>query len=259
MPEMEKMTMRVMIKLIAGLGFMLAGLFSAQAAEFNPAQKTEMEGIVREYLLTHPEILQEMSNLLREKEKIAEEERGKVGLKENAKLVFQNPGDVVIGNPKGTVTMVEFFDYNCGWCKKSVDEVTALLDSDKDLRIVLKEFPIFGEDSIYAAKGALAAHRQGKYWPLHVAMFKHDGKVTKDVVDALAAEQGLDMAKFTADVADPAFDALITQNQDLAKSLAIGGTPAFAVDDELIPGYLPLEGLQTAIADVRKTGGCKLC
>jgi protein-disulfide isomerase len=155
--------------------------------------------------------------------------------------------------------MVEFFDYNCGWCKKGFPEVMSLLEADKDLRFVLKEFPIFGEDSEYAARAAIAAKKQGKYWQLHLAMFQHEGKIAKDSVDEIAAGLGLDMEQLKKDMDDPATADILARNRTLAQALAINGTPAFIIDDRLVPGYLPRAELASAIDDVRAKGGCTLC
>ncbi|MGB8315623.1 MAG: DsbA family protein [Aestuariivirga sp.] len=232
---------------------------AVHAAEFNDAQRKEMESIVRDYLLAHPEILQEMSQTLEQQQKRAEEEQRKGGLVKNAKEIFRDKTDFVAGNPEGKVTMVEFFDYNCGWCKKGFPEVMAMLEADKDLRFVLKEFPIFGDDSEYAAKAAIASIKQGKYWELHVAMFQHEGKITKDSVDEIASGLGLNMEQLKKDMDDPATADILTRNRNLAQALAIGGTPAFIIDDRLVPGYLPKEELASAVNDVRTKGGCTLC
>jgi protein-disulfide isomerase len=232
---------------------------AVHAAEFNDAQRKEMESIVRDYLLTHPEILQEMSQTLEQQQKRAEEEQRKGGLVKNAKEIFRDKTDFVAGNPEGKVTMVEFFDYNCGWCKKGFPEVMAMLEADKDLRFVLKEFPIFGDDSEYAAKAAIASIKQGKYWELHVAMFQHEGKITKDSVDEIASGLGLNMEQLKKDMDEPATADILTRNRNLAQALAIGGTPAFIIDDRLVPGYLPKEELASAVNDVRTKGGCTLC
>jgi protein-disulfide isomerase len=241
------------------LAFSIAAASAAYAAEFNDAQKKEIGEIVREYLLQNPELLRELSAALDQKEKSAEDALRKEALAANADKVFRNDAHYVAGNPKGDVTMVEFFDYNCGWCKKGMPEVVKLIDADKNLRFVLVEFPIFGEDSEYAARAALAAKKQGKYWDLHLAMLGHEGKVSAAVVDELAAAKGLDMAKLKADMADPTIAGSIAENQSLAQSLAINGTPAFIIDQTVVPGYLPQEGLMAAINEVRSGGGCKLC
>jgi protein-disulfide isomerase len=232
---------------------------AANAAEFNDGQRKEMESIIKDYLLANPELLKEMTQILDQKEKLAENEQRKGALVSNAEQIFHDKTDFVAGNPSGKVTMVEFFDYNCGWCKKGFPEVISLLDSDKDLRFVLKEFPIFGEDSEYAARAAIAAIRQGKYWDLHLAMFKHEGKITKDSVDEIAAGIGLKMDQLKKDMEDPAIAEILVRNRNLAESLAINGTPAFIIDDRLVPGYLPKTELASAINDVRAKGGCSLC
>lgn len=241
------------------LGLAAMSTFAVSAEEVLPAQKAEIEKIVREYLLKNPEILTEMAAILELKQKEAEAQARTLALTTNAGSIFRLPGDAVAGNEKGDVTLVEFMDYNCGWCKKSMLEVQSLVETDKNLKIVFKEFPIFGEHSEYAARGALAAGMQGKYWPLHVAMFTHEGQVTKDVVDALAKAQGLDMDKFKKDMTHQTVIDTIAANYDLAKSLQLNGTPAFIIDDEVVPGYLPLDGLVASITKVRANGGCKLC
>jgi protein-disulfide isomerase len=124
---------------------------------------------------------------------------------------------------------------------------------------VLKEFPIFGQHSEFAAKAALASSRQGKYWPFHQAMFAHEGQITDQVVLEIAKGQGLDIAKLTEDMKDQKILNTISTNYDLAKTLKLNGTPAFIVDDKVFPGYLPLDALESAIAEVRSGGGCKLC
>jgi protein-disulfide isomerase len=218
-----------------------------------------MEAIIKDYLLANPEILQEMSQTLEQKQKLAESEQRKVALVSNAEQIFRDKNDFVAGNPNGKVTMVEFFDYNCGWCKKGFPEVLSMIESDKDLRFVLKEFPIFGEDSEYAARAAIAAIKQGKYWDLHMAMFKHEGKIAKDSVDEIAASLGLNMDQLKKDMEDPATAEILVRNRNLAESLAINGTPAFIIDDRLVPGYLPKAELASAVNDVRTKGGCSLC
>jgi len=231
----------------------------ANAAEFNDSQRKEMESIIKDYLLANPELLREMGQLLEQKEKLAENEQRKGALVANATQIFRDKTDFVAGNPNGKVTMVEFFDYNCGWCKKGFPEVLSMIESDKDLRFVLKEFPIFGEDSEYAARAAIAAIKQGKYWDLHMAMFQHEGKIAKDSVDEIAAGLGLNMDQLKKDMEDPATAEILVRNRNLAESLAINGTPAFIIDDRLVPGYLPKAELASAINDVRTKGGCSLC
>jgi protein-disulfide isomerase len=232
---------------------------TARSAEFNDSQRNEMEIIIKEYLLKNPEILQEMNQGLEEKQKQAEDAQRKSGLVQNADQIFRDKSDYVAGNPNGNVTMVEFFDYNCPWCKKDFIDVMALIDEDKELKVVLKEFPILGPDSEYAAKAAVAAGKQGKYLQLHKALYLHEGRVTKDAVDEIASTVGLDMDRLKRDMEDSATLETIARNLSLAQLLAINGTPAFIVDDKLFPGYLPKTELANAIAEVRAKGSCLLC
>ncbi len=251
--------MRSISTVLCALLFSCSLVVPVIAESFTKAQKSEMETLVRDYLMEHPELLQEMANKLEAKQKAAETEARMSNLKAHAPEIFHDASDAVIGNPKGDVTLVEFMDYNCGWCKKSVKEVQALVESDKNVRVVMKEFPIFGEGSEYAAKAALAAVKQGKYWQLHQAMFASEGKITPEVVDQIATEQGLDLAKMKADMQDPLIAANIQKTQILAQTLLFTGTPAFVVDDQVSPGYVPMDTLQAMLGNVRANGGCKIC
>ena len=251
--------MRARILTIVVSAIVMLGCASiARADGFNPAQRAEIEGFIKDYLLTHPELITEMNKTLEDKQKLAEDEQRKSALTSSANEIFRDKADFVAGNTKGNVTMVEFFDYNCSWCRRGFPEVMSLLQSDKELRFVLKEFPIFGDDSEYAAKAALASGRQGKYWQLHLAMFSHEGKITRASVDEIAAAQGINMAKLKKDMADPAIEETLARTRALAQTLAINGTPAFIIDDKLVPGYLPQADLAAAINEVR-VKGCSLC
>ena len=150
-------------------------------------------------------------------------------------------------------------DYNCGWCKKSVGEVAGIVENDKNVKVVFKEFPIFGPGSEFAARAAIAASKQGKYWDLHQALFKHEGPVNEEVTRQLAQDVGLDMARLETDMQDKSVVETIAANQALAQAMAINGTPAFIVDDKVFPGFVQSEELVKAIADVRANGGCKYC
>jgi len=245
--------------LIAAAAALLVSTAPVLSASITPEQKKEIEQIVRSYLLENPDILREMSAKLQEQEQVAEDSARGDALTKNADAVFRTEGDPVVGNPKGDVTLVEFFDYNCSWCKRSVGEVISLTEQDKNLKIIMKEFPIFGENSEYAARAAIASERQGKYWEFHQALFKHEGQVTADVTDQLAETVGLDVAKLKADMQDPKVTERLAANRQLGQSLLINGTPAFIIDDQVVPGFMELSGLQAAIAQVREGGGCKLC
>jgi protein-disulfide isomerase len=232
----------------------------AAAAEFSPAQKQEMEKIIRDYLMQHPEVIEDMAKLLEQKQQAAQEKAAKEFVTQNAKEIFRAPADLVLGNPKGSVTIVEFFDYNCGWCKKGFPEVMTLLEKDKDLRLVVKEFPVLSDDSVYASRAVIAAGKQGKRREMHMALLPFEGHVSQDVVQQIAAANKLDMPKLIADMASPDTEAELATNQQMANSLGVKGTPSFLVGDKFIPGYAPPGDLTAIVNEIRQTGVCaKLC
>ena len=252
--------MRKLCSLLSATAFALLLItVPGPAASLDDQQKKEVEELVRNYLLEHPEILREMSANLEAKERATEEEARSKTLNENAAMIFKSANDPVAGNPSGDVTVIEFMDYNCSWCKKGMAEIAGIVEADKNVRVVFKEFPIFGAGSEFAARAAMASARQGKYWELHRALFSHDGPVTQEVTEQLAADLGIDMSKLAADMKDEAITKALAETQALAVSMQINGTPAFIVDDKVFPGYVPKDQLIEAIAAVRANGGCKLC
>ncbi len=226
-------------------------------SSFTPAQREELGKLIRSYLLKNPEILQEVGEELARRQR---EEQDKARLKVLASSkdeIFKSPIDFALGDKDADVTIVEYFDYNCGWCKRALNEVTKLAEQDKKIRIVMKEFPIFGEHSEFAARAALAAKPQGKYWDFHVALMK-ERRVTKDNVLEIAARVGIDVDQLKEEMKDPKYEAAIRKTQQIAASLGIEGTPGFVVDSRVNPGYLPADQLKAMVADVRKNG-CQFC
>ena len=232
---------------------------AAVAAEFTDKQREEIGAIVRDYLLKNPEILLDVSKELEKRQKEADDQQHKAAVAENAAEIFHSGTDFVAGNPKGDVTIVEFFDYNCPWCKKSMPELQQLLRQDTNVRLVLKDFPIFGEESEYAARAALASKSQGKYWQFHQALFANNGKVNKAIVDEIALAQGLDLTKLKAEMDKPEIIAAVSRNQALAQTLGITGTPGFVMDDRIFPGYMPYRAIAEAVKNIRDAGGCAVC
>jgi protein-disulfide isomerase len=243
--------------LFAGMLSIASIVTPAQAAMTEP-QKKEITDLVREYLLANPEILRDMANSLEEKSRADEDQLRLIGLQKNAEAVYRLKGDPQVGPADANVTIVEFLDYNCGWCKKSVAEIAELTKSDKKVRLIFKEFPIFGGGSEYAAKAALASAKQNKYWDMHQALFASEAQVTEEVTDAIAKKVGVDVVQMKKDMGSPDIAAVISANQELAKALAINGTPAFVIGDEVVPGYIPLTALSEKVSGVR-ANGCKLC
>ena len=165
---------------------------------------------------------------------------------------------MVLGNPKGDVTLVEFFDYNCGYCKRALKDLQTLIKEDKNLRVVLKEYPILSEGSAEAAQISLAAAKQGKYMEFHTALMSSRGQANEAKGLRIAKEIGLDMKRLKADMADPAIMASLKEQVLLARSLNLRGTPAYVIDNIVVPGAVGADRLRKHIAKVREKG-CKYC
>ena len=244
---------------MCALAFQPAPRSASAADAFSDEQKAQIGEIVKDYLIKNPEVIIEIQAALEAKMEKEQADKLKSFMSENAKTIYRNPNSSVAGNPDGDITVVEFFDYNCGYCKRGMPELQKLIENDKRVRVVFKELPILSKGSEEAARAALAAKRQGKYWEFHLALLGHEGKVTRASVDEIAAAQGLDVEKLKEDMKSPEIAKVIAANQQLAQDLNITGTPAFIIDKTVVPGYLPVDGLMAAINEVRATGGCKLC
>lgn len=229
------------------------------AVALDDGEKDEVRAIIKDYLVKNPEIIEEALNELKRKQEEGEASAAKAAIAENASAIFRNEGDLVLGNPKGSVTMVEFFDYNCGYCKRAHPDVAKLIENDKDLRIVMKEFAILGPGSVYAARAALASRKQGKYREFHLALMQHEGRHDEASVLAVAADVGLDKDQLTRDMESADVASMLAGNSAIADQLNIGGTPAFVIDQTLIPGAIGYDGLVAAVKEVRDAGGCKVC
>lgn len=200
-----------------------------------------------EVLVRHPELITEAWQELKQQEAAV-----KAALAANRKEIFDDGVSHVAGNPKGDVTLVEFFDYRCGYCKQVQPSVLALLKEDAKLRVVLKELPVLGPDSITAARAAIAAQQQaGKYLGFHNAMMAHRGQLSEGEILRIAKESGLDVAKLKADMAAPRVAEVIERNLALATKLGIQGTPGFIIGDEIVPGAIPLEAMRKLVQQQR--------
>ncbi|NBC31393.1 MAG: thioredoxin domain-containing protein [Alphaproteobacteria bacterium] len=237
---------------VAFVGAMVAGIGPgdravAQEMRFDSGERAEIEDIVRNYLLENPEIIMEAVAVLRAREERATDERQQSTLAERRSEVFDSPTSPSIGDPDSDIVLVEFFDYNCGYCKRVVGHVFALAEDNPDLRIVFKEFPILAQSSELAARAALAAANQGLYAEMHNALMTHRGGYDEATILDLAEEIGADAAQLRADMDSDAVDAEIAATADLAIALGIRGTPAFIIGDMVIPGAVDLETLQDLV------------
>jgi protein-disulfide isomerase len=211
----------------------------------------EFERRVRDYLLANPEVILEAMQSLEERRRTADAGEAAVVLGERSEEVFHDPASPVGGNPMGDVTLVEFFDYNCPYCRRVAPVMQEAETADPQLRIVYKEFPILGPSSHFAAKAALAADRQGFYMPFHKAMMEIEGSADETSVLAIAAEVGLDLNRLKTDMQDPAIAEAIERNLQLALALRINGTPSFVVGKEIVRGATDLGTLQELIRQAR--------
>ena len=249
---MKSITAAVAAVLVAFAVAMAPAAASAtDETALSPAQKQEIETLVRDYLMAHPEVIGEAIEALREKQRVAQETRAKAALTANRAALFDDADSPVVGNTAGDVTVVEFFDYQCGYCKRVFPSLMKSLKDDGGVRLVLKEFPILGPQSRYAATAALAARKQGKYSPFHMALMSVRGALTEETVDAVARSVGLDIPTLKNDMSDPAIRKAIEKNFALASALDIRGTPAFVIGDQLVPGAIDLETLRNLISEAR--------
>jgi protein-disulfide isomerase len=234
---------------------LLAAPTSAGAAEIvSPEQKSAFEQIIHDYILQHPELVIEALQTAEDKMKAQAADRGRAALVEKRQELLEDPTAPVAGNPKGDVTVVEFFDYRCPYCKQVEPALEALLKEDRQLRIVYKELPVLGKDSIYASRVALAARKQGKYEKFHAAMMAAKGQIDEKIILQTAAASGLDVERAKTDMQSAEIDDIIKRNYDLAQTLDIHGTPAFIIGGEMIPGAIDIATMKQKIAAARKSG-----
>ncbi len=219
--------------------------------------KDVFERRVRAYLLENPEVIAEAVQKLRGRQLAARLKEIQSVIRDRADEIFRDPAAPVAGNPKGDVTVVEFFDYNCPYCRRVAPVLEKAGTDDPNLGVVYKEFPILGDGSKFAAKVALAAHRQGKYVAFHQAMMKMKGRATQSTALAVAKQIGLDIERLKADMKHPEIEKAIQRNLVLASALRINGTPAFVVGDQIIRGATGLETLKAHIRKARAELGKK--
>lgn len=246
----RKLSLTAMTALLVCLSPVQAGAADAPAG-FTDAQKKELDTIMHDYLMNNPKVIMDAVEKYRQDQQANEEKAFDVKVKERNVDLYKNEKDPVAGNKDGDVVLVEFFDYNCGYCKHAFKDVQTLLKNDKKLKVVFKDIPILSETSFTAARYALAANRQGKYWEFHTAMMEHNGPITEDVLADVGKKSGLDVAKLKKDADDPAVRAQIESNLSLARDIGVTGTPAFVINDVVLRGAYGLEAMQKTITDVR--------
>lgn len=223
----------------------------AAAQGFTEAQRAEIERIVKEYLVAHPEVLQEAMAELEKRQAALDAERSKTAIAAHATLLFNSPRQVTLGNPQGDVTFVEFFDYNCGYCRRALADMMALMKEDPKLKVVLKEFPVLGQPSVEAAQVSIAVRMQDpsgkKYLDFHQKLLGGRGQVDRARALAVAREVGLDMARLERDMQSPEIRSTIEESMRLADALGLNGTPSYVIGNEVVIGAVGLEALREKV------------
>jgi len=228
---------------------------AGDSADAPAAASPSIDQQISQYLKDHPEEVLTALKLAQanaEKQKAAD---AQLAVAEKQDQIFNNPADPVVGNVNGDVTVVEFFDYRCPYCKRVSDSLMTLVKDDPKVKVVFKEFPILGPESVVAARIALAAHRQGKYEQVHTAFMAHKGSFEQSDLLELAASVGADPAKLAADMQDPAIQGQLLATESLAAALGITGTPGFLFGKKLIPGAVSLEDMKNFVAAARAQPG----
>lgn len=230
------------------------------ANAFTPEQRAAFGQLVKEYLLSNPEVLIAAQSVLEARHEKIQTDRFKTLIRENAKSIYRNPNDAAAGDPNGDITIVEFSDYNCPYCRRGLPQVQDLIKNDKRIRLVFNELPILSKGSDETARGALAAKRQGKHWEFHQAMLAIKGQADEATSLKVAERLGLDVAKFKSDAASKDVDIEIEEMKALARKIGINGTPHYLVGDKSISGAPQdlSKQLNALIAEFRKTG-CDIC
>ena len=237
------------------LALAVFGAPAASAQSFTDAQRGDIEMIVKNYLIAHPEVLEEAMSELNKRQATAEAEKHEASITQNADAIFNSPRGVTLGNKDGDVTFVEFFDYNCGYCKRAMSDMLDLLKSDPKLKVVLKEFPVLSQGSVEAAQVAVAARMQDptgkKYLDFHQKLLGGRGQADKARAMAAAKDAGFDTAKLEKDMASPEAKATIEENFKLAEAMGMNGTPSYVIGKQIVVGAVGLEGLKEKISTAR--------
>jgi protein-disulfide isomerase len=243
---------------MAAIALVMAAAFTgaAQAEPFSADQRQQIEGIVKDYLMQHPEVIQDVMAELEKQQQDAENEKHRTAVRDNNATLFSSPHQVVLGNPEGNVTMVEFFDYNCGYCKRALPDMVELLKNNPNLKFILKEFPVLGEGSVEAARVAVAVRMQDgtgkKYLEFHQKLLGGRGAADKARALAVAKDVGFDMARIEKDMNSDEAKKTIDEDLKLADAIGVSGTPTYVVGNEVVVGAVGLDALKEKLAESQK-------
>jgi protein-disulfide isomerase len=237
------------LPVLAILAILISGCATTtKGAQTSTSTQDPSDAAIERYIRAHPEVIEQSLQGLLAKREAELRDHQKTALATKQKELLYDPTSPVSGNPKGEITLVEFYDYRCGFCKKAASAVTELQKVDPRVRVVYKDLPILGEPSELAAKAALASQAQGKHQAFHEALLASHADMTKESILKIAVKVGLEAKRLEADMANSKWQTVIDKNRALARELGISGTPGFIVGNELVPGWLDLNGLKELIA-----------
>jgi protein-disulfide isomerase len=242
--------------LVAAISVFMLGTAPAIAAGFSAEDKAAIDAQIRAYILDNPEVIVEAMQVLEERQAQDAKAADKAKLSRLADEILNDGYSFVGGNPNGDVTLVEFIDYRCGFCKRAHDGVKALVEADPNLRYVVKEFPILGPESTFAARIAMASMKQGDtiYLAVNDALMSHQGEMDQNEVMRLATEAGANLEQLQKDADNPEIADHIRRTYALARQLEINGTPGFIIGDEIVRGFVPYDALREMVEDTRANG-----
>jgi protein-disulfide isomerase len=238
-------------RIIAAILLCAAAAGMAYAGDPSPPDEAKIQSIVRDYLRQHPEVIIDALQAYQHQQDAEKSNQTRIAIASSMDELLNDPTSPVAGNPKGDVTVVEFFDYRCPYCKAVAPDLAKAVAADGKVRLIYKEFPILGPESLTAAKAALAAVRQGKYVAFHDKLFAFKGSLDDSAIYAMAGDLGLDVARLKIDMGKADIKDIIDRSYSLADKLKIQGTPAFVIGDTLIPGAVSFDELMTAFKRAR--------
>lgn len=244
----------LMLALVAASPVALAETAPQTPSAFSDAQRSEIETLISSYLRRNPEVVIEAQEIFLARQQAAETDRQKQFLNTRRKELFEDPATPTLGAAQPDVTIVEFFDYQCGYCKMAFMEMNKLLEQDSKVRVAMKEYPILGPASLVAAKAALAARVQGRYAEFHRALITQKGRLDDELIFKTARSAGLDVDKLRKDMEAPEIQLHLAANRALADGLGLSGTPAFIIGQEVFPGAIRFEDMKRKVAAARGAG-----
>ena len=250
--------MRLLLRSTAAAALLIAvaAAAPARAQTFSDVQRGEIERIVKEYLLAHPEVLQEVIGELEKRQNAAESEKQIAGVRQHKEVLFNSTHQVTLGNPQGDVTMVEFFDYNCGYCKRALSDMMQLIKTDPNLKVVLKEYPVLGPGSLEAAQVAVAVRMQDKtgkkYLDFHQRLLGARGPADKAHALAAAKDAGFDVARLEKDLASDEVRETLRENMKIADAIGLNGTPSYVIGSDVVIGAQGYDVLKEKVDAARR-------